>query len=73
MIPVEFLLFGLTHAFFIPKTKQSVELAERDLANPDGKLSDEFNGLSSQIAKVGTVAGVVIILTIYVMTAKPFL
>ena len=66
-------LLGITHAYFIPKTKESVELAERDLANPDGRLSDEFNGLSSQIAKVGTAAGIVIILTIYVMTAKPFL
>jgi len=67
------LLLGLTHAYFIPRTKESVELAERDLANPDGRLSDEFNGLSSQIAKVGTAAGIVIILTVYVMTAKPFL
>ncbi len=66
-------LLGITHAYFIPKTKASVELAERDLANPDGQLSDEFTGLSSQIAKVGTAAGVVIILTIYVMIAKPFL
>ena len=66
-------LLGITHAYFIPKTKQAVELAERDLAVPDGKLSEEFDALSSQIAKVGTVAGVVIILTVYVMTAKPFL
>lgn len=66
-------LLGVTHAYFIPKTRESVELAERDIANPDGELSGEFNALSSQVAKVGTVAGVVILLTIYVMTAKPFL
>ena len=67
------LLLGLTHGYFIPKTRQAVELAERDLANPDGKLSAEFDALNSQVAKVGTFAGLVIILTIYVMTAKPFL
>ncbi len=66
-------LLGITHAYFIPKTKESIALAERDIANPDGELSDEFNALSSQVAKVGTLAGVVILLTIYVMTAKPFL
>lgn len=65
-------LLGITHAYFIPKTKQAVGLAERDLANPDGKLSTEFEGLNSQIAKVGTATGIVIILTIYVMIAKPF-
>ena len=63
---------GVTHAYFIPKTKEAVELAERDVANPDGRLSPEFDALNSQIAKVGTFTGIVIILTIYVMTAKPF-
>jgi len=67
------MLFALTHAFFIPRTRRAVELAERDLAAPDGKLSTEFEALSGQLAKVGTAAGLLVILTIYVMTAKPFL
>ena len=67
------LLLGITHGYFIPKTRQAVELAERDLANPDGKLSAEFDALNSQVAKVGTAVGILVILTIYVMTAKPFL
>jgi len=67
------ILFALTHAFFIPRTRRAVELAERDLAAPDGKLSTEFEALSGQLAKVGTAAGLLVILTIYVMTAKPFL
>jgi len=67
------LLFGLTHGFFIPRTKQAVELAERDLAAPEGKLSAEFEALSGRLAGVGILAGLVVILTIYVMTAKPFL
>lgn len=66
-------LLGVTHGYFIPKTKRAVELAERDVAVPDGRLSDEYEELSAQIAKVGIFAGIVIILTIYVMTAKPFL
>ena len=67
------ILFALTHAFFIPRTRWAVELAERDLAAPDGKLSAEFEALSGQLAKVGIAAGLLVILTIYVMTAKPFL
>ena len=67
------ILFALTHAFFIPRTRRAVELAERDLAAPGGKLSTEFEALSGQLAKVGTAAGLLVILTIYVMTAKPFL
>ncbi|HWO48672.1 MAG TPA: DUF2269 family protein [Solirubrobacterales bacterium] len=67
------ILFALTHAFFIPRTRRAVELAERDLAAPDGKLSTEFEALSGQLAKVGIAAGLLVILTIYVMTAKPFL
>ena len=67
------LLFGLVHGYFGPRTRKAVELAERDLGAADGKLSTEFDALSAQIAKVGSAAGLLIILTIYVMTAKPFL
>jgi hypothetical protein len=67
------ILFALTHAFFIPRTRRAVELAERDLAAPGGKLSAEFEALSGQLAKVGIAAGLLVVLTIYVMTAKPFL
>ena len=66
-------LFGLAHGFFIPRTRQAVELAERDLKSPEGKLSDEFDAVNQSLAKVGPIAGLIVVLTIYVMTAKPFL
>jgi uncharacterized membrane protein len=66
-------LLGLTHAYFIPKTREQVRLAERDLASPERKLSAEYDALTQRVAKIGTLAGLIIILTIYVMTAKPFL
>ena len=62
--------------YFTPKTKRMIEIVERDVAAAgDGpvQLSDEFHALSQQIAKVGTAVGIFTILTIYVMTAKPFL
>jgi hypothetical protein len=67
------ILFGLTHGFFVPRTRQSIELAERDLGPGDGKLSSEFDTLSAKVARVGGIAGLIVVLTIYVMTAKPFL
>jgi hypothetical protein len=66
-------LFGLVHGYFAPKTREAVRLAERDVGDGGGALSTEFEALSAQIAKVGSAAGLIIILTIYVMTAKPFL
>lgn len=67
------ILFGLVHGFFAPRTRQAVQLAERDLGSGGGKLSDEFDELSAKISKVGGIAGLIVVLTIYVMTAKPFL
>jgi hypothetical protein len=69
---------GLSGGFFTPKTQQLIEIAERDLAasaasGGEARLSDEFQALSGQVAKVGTGTGIFLLLTIYVMTAKPFL
>jgi len=64
-------LFGLQHAFFRPQTQRAKELAERDLKAGDA-LSGEFTALSDRIGKVGTLAGVIVIVTIFFMTYKPF-
>lgn len=66
-------IFGLVHGYLGPRTRRAVELAERDLGSPGGGLSSEFEGISAQLARVGTLAGLIVVLTIYVMTAKPFL
>ena len=63
-------------AYFQPKTEQLKTLAERDIAAAgDGPvtLGADFQALSGQIAKAGMFTGLVVALTIYVMTAKPFL
>lgn len=66
-------LFGVTHGYFAPRTRQAVQLAERDLQRGGEGLSEEFDTLGAQIARVGSIAGLLVVLTIYVMTAKPFL
>ncbi len=66
------LLLALQHAFFKPQVRKAKELAERDLEAGD-TLSDEFEAVGQRIGQVGTLAGVVVIVTIFFMTYKPFL
>ena len=65
-------LFGLQHGFFQPQTQKAKELAERDLKARD-TLSPEFEALSQRIGQVGGIAGVIVVVTVFFMTYKPFL
>lgn len=67
-------LLGLTHGYFLPNDQRALKLAKRDLeGGADAQPSQEFMDVASRNAKMGPVAGLIIILTIYVMAAKPFL
>jgi uncharacterized membrane protein len=63
-------LFGLQHAFFQPQVRKAKELAERDLKAGD-TLSAEFEALSQRIGRVGTLAGIIVVVTIFFMVTKP--
>jgi Predicted integral membrane protein (DUF2269) len=65
-------LFGLQHGFFQPQVRKAREIAERDLQAGD-ELGDEFLAVSDRIGKVGTLAGLIVVVTIFFMTYKPFL
>jgi hypothetical protein len=65
-------LFGLQHGFFRPQTLKAKELAERDLKAGD-TLSPEFEALGGRIGNVGKLAGLIVVVTIFFMTYKPFL
>ena len=60
------ILFGLSQWYFIPNTEKFVEAAEA------GRQEDAMEIAGGQ-RKVGPIAGIIVILTMYVMTAKPFL
>jgi len=60
------LILGLTHAYFVPRGKRVVEALDQG-------RQEEAEALGQQSGKVGAFLGVFVILTIYVMTAKPFL
>jgi uncharacterized membrane protein len=67
-----FVLFGLQHGFFRPQTAKAKELAERDLKAGD-TLSPEFEAISQRLGQVGGLAGLIVVVTIFFMTYKPFL
>lgn len=69
-------LLGLTHGFFMPNDQRALRIINRDIeASGPGEFqpSQEFMDSSGKNAKMGPIAGLIIILTIYVMAAKPFL
>jgi hypothetical protein len=70
-------LAGLAHGYFIPRTRKMLETAERDIAAAPGdeavEFSDDFRAMEAQMNKVGPAAGLLVLVTVYVMTAKPFL
>ena len=65
-------LFALQHAFFQPQVRKAKALAERDLQAGDA-LSPEFQALGQRIGQVGTLAGLIVVVTVFFMTYKPFL
>ena len=65
-------LFGMQHGFFQPQVRNLKAMAERDLKSGD-TLSDEFQALGGRVGQVGTAAGLVVVITIFFMTYKPFL
>jgi uncharacterized membrane protein len=63
-------LFGLQHAFFRPQGRKAQELAERDLKIGD-TFSAEFEEVSRRLGIVGSVAGLIVVVTIFFMVVKP--
>jgi uncharacterized membrane protein len=65
-------LFGLSHGFFRPQTSRARELAERDLQAGD-ELGPEYTAISERLSKVGSLAGLIVVVTVFFMAYKPFL
>ena len=63
------ILFGLIHGFFNPRTRRAIELAERDLA-AGGELSPEYRRISSQMARVGQLAGLIVAYKVLTKSAE---
>jgi uncharacterized membrane protein len=58
--------------FFTPQVRRARQIAERDLKAGD-ELSEEYVAVAQRIGKVGSFAGLVVVVAIFFMTYKPFL
>jgi Predicted integral membrane protein (DUF2269) len=65
-------LFGIEHGVFGPQMAQLQEIADRDAAKGD-TLSPEFEAASQKIAQICAATGVLIVVTVFIMSYKPFL
>jgi amino acid permease len=65
-------LLALQLFFFIPQGRKARELAARDLESGDS-LSEEFEAVGRRLGQVGGLAGLIVVVTIFFMTYKPFL
>jgi uncharacterized membrane protein len=65
-------LFGLQHGFFQPQVRKARALAESDLESGD-ELGPEFMAVSQRLSQVGTLAGLIVVVTVFFMAYKPFL
>ena len=63
-------VLGVVHAYFGPRWRRGIELAERDLAG-GGELSDEFKANSRQMAIAGMLISLLVLVTIFFMVVKP--
>ncbi len=67
---VAIVLGGLSGLFFTPTARRLAELAERDTATPgDGAIavSAEYQALAQRLARVGALASLLVLVTIYFM------
>ena len=61
-------------AFFAPQGRRLIEIADRDIAAAgDGEVtwSPEYHAVQKGLARGGTVANVLVLVAVFLMTAKP--
>lgn len=63
-------VLGMTHAYFAPRWRKGIELAERDL-KAGGELSPEFKANSKQMAIAGMGMSLLVLVTIFFMVVQP--
>jgi len=63
-------LFAMQHAFFVPNNRKGLEMIERDL-EAGGEPSAEYVALSQKVARMGQLATLIVVVTIFFMTVKP--
>ncbi len=64
-------LGGLLGGYFVPTDRRLAEMAERDLASGSAEMSAEYQAGAKRIGAVGGLAGVLVLVAIFLMVTKP--
>jgi hypothetical protein len=64
-------LGGLLGGYFVPTDRKLAEMAERDLASGSGEMSAEYQAGAKRIGAIGGLAGVLVLVAIFLMVTKP--
>jgi hypothetical protein len=68
---IAIILGGLNGAYLIPGEKRLLAQVERELSGGAGELSVEYQRKARQMGMVGALAGVLVLLAVFFMVAKP--
>jgi hypothetical protein len=64
-------LGGLIGGYFVPTDRKLAAMVERDLATGPGELSAEYQAGAKRIGMIGALAGVLVLVAVFLMTTKP--
>ena len=67
---IALILGGMNGAYFIPSDRRLAPMAERELAET-GDVSDEYLSQARRQGMIGALAGVLVLLAIFLMVTKP--
>jgi uncharacterized membrane protein len=67
---IALILGGLLGVYFVPSDRRLAPMVERDLA-AGGELSDEYQRLARRQGMIGALAGVLVLLAVFLMVTKP--
>jgi hypothetical protein len=68
---IAIVLGGLQGAYFIPTDRKLAALAEKELAGGATTLSGDYQRQAQREGGIGTVAGVLIVVAVFLMVTKP--
>jgi hypothetical protein len=68
---IAIILGGMNGAYFIPGEKRLLAQVERELSADTGELSADYQRKARQMGIAGAVAGLLVLLAIFFMVAKP--
>jgi hypothetical protein len=68
---IAIILGGLNGAYFIPGEKRLLAQVERELSGGGAELSADYQRKARQMGMVGALGGVLVLLAVFFMVAKP--